>query len=163
MVEDKDPGSGNNHIELTSEDPEYLVKYPWIENFLHQILKHQGITSWELSLLLCPNDTIEKLNSQYRSKNRPTDILSFSQIEGSAVPFSPLELLYAGDIVISIPYMEKNAMENNVSEEAELKTLLIHGVLHLLGMDHTEDDTQMLDLQKQIYTDLTKGDQIELY
>jgi len=64
----------------------------------------------------------------------------------------------AGDIVISIDTLFRNADEFNVAVDEELKRLLIHGILHLSGMDHSDNspEQEMLKLQESILTDLLK-------
>ena len=72
------------------------------------------------------------LNREHRGKDKPTDVLSFSQSEGPRVPYNP----FIGDLVISIDTLKRQAIEYRVSNLAELQRLLIHGVLHLFGYDH---------------------------
>jgi len=78
------------------------------------------------------------LNRRHRGVDRTTDVLSFPQLEG--FPFSPgtgTELML-GDIVINLHKAERQAKEYGVSFYDELKRLLIHGLLHLLGYDHEQ-------------------------
>lgn len=85
----------------------------------------------ELSIALIGNPEIQELNAKYRKKNEPTDVLSFS----SGEPLLPdLEIL--GDVVISVEQAEKQARKKKHKLDRELETLLIHGILHLLGYDH---------------------------
>jgi probable rRNA maturation factor len=92
-----------------------------------------------VSILLVDDATIAELNQQYRGLAAPTDVLSFSQLEGEG----PAELevpadfpMPLGDIVISIPRMQAQALEYGHGEARELAYLLVHGLLHLLGYDH---------------------------
>jgi probable rRNA maturation factor len=96
----------------------------------------------ELSLTLTSDRAIRALNRNYRGKDAPTDVLSFSQIEeaGRAAP-DPLKVVNAknqplGDIVISIDTALRQARELGVTPATRLRTLLAHGFLHLLGYDH---------------------------
>lgn len=75
------------------------------------------------------NQEIHKLNRQYRGKNKPTDVLSFS-LADSVCP------ALLGDVVISIETAARQAQRRGHSLREELQTLLIHGILHLLGYDH---------------------------
>lgn len=86
----------------------------------------------QLSVAFTNDAEIHQLNKRYRKKDRPTDVLSFSQIEGQAWPF----FASLGDLVISIDTTLKQAKEYKVSESHELLRLLIHGTLHLFGFDH---------------------------
>jgi probable rRNA maturation factor len=93
----------------------------------------------EASILLVDDQEIRDLNSQYRQIDAPTDVLSFSQIEGCGPDWRALPRdLYVplGDIVVSIPRMQAQAAEYGHDEARELGFLLVHGLLHLLGYDH---------------------------
>jgi probable rRNA maturation factor len=83
----------------------------------------------ELSLALVTNQEIHKLNRQYRGKNKPTDVLSFRLTD-------TLQPSLLGDVVISIETAARQAQRRGHSLQEELQTLLIHGILHLLGYDH---------------------------
>jgi len=96
----------------------------------------------ELSLVLAGDRAIRALNREYRGDDRPTDVLSFSQLEQAgchaldphAIENRAGQLL--GDVVISIDTALRQARELGVSRRARLRTLLIHGLLHLIGYDH---------------------------
>lgn len=87
----------------------------------------------ELSILLTGDAEIQKLNHRYRHKNRPTDVLSFSQLEGKGNFPEPVSL---GDVVISLQTAEKQANSAEIPLNEEILRLLIHGILHLLGYEH---------------------------
>jgi rRNA maturation RNase YbeY len=107
------------------------------------LLKILELEHCELSLMLVSDSGIRRLNREFRSKNRATDVLSFPQIElsndlslnaSSAVAAPPP--LTLGDIVISIDTARRQARELGQRANARIRTLLIHGTLHLLGYDH---------------------------
>ncbi len=128
-----------------------------------------GRDNWDLSVLLCGDSTIQSLNSRYRNKDEATDVLSFAlgieqpedfsdngdSSDNGAVRWLP------GDIVISLETLRENARYFNISEDEELRRLLIHGILHLDGMDHeTNNDTEpMIIKQERILKEL-KGEHI---
>jgi probable rRNA maturation factor len=87
--------------------------------------------SREVSLVFTGDQQIQALNAAYRAKNRPTDVLSFSQLEGEGAPGECL-----GDIVISLDTAARQAAERGLRRDPEILRLLIHGLLHLLGYDH---------------------------
>lgn len=87
----------------------------------------------ELSVLFTTDKAIAAWNEGYRGKLGPTDVLSFSQQEGS---LSCLPSPSLGDLVISIDTAKRQAKEYRVSFEKEILRLIIHGTLHLLGFDH---------------------------
>jgi len=86
---------------------------------------------------------IKKLNKQYRQKNRPTDVLAFA--------YNGL-----GEIVICLEQVKRNAQKFNTSFKDELKRVLIHGILHLLGYDHEQSVKQAQQMRKkeEIYLSL---------
>jgi rRNA maturation RNase YbeY len=101
-----------------------------------------GLAQCELSLTLTSDRAIQQLNREYRHIDAPTDVLSFSQIEqAGAAPPDPRDVanrdgLPLGDVVISIDTALRQCRELRVSPASRLRTLLIHGFLHLLGYDH---------------------------
>ena len=100
-----------------------------------------GIDGWDLSVLLCSDAVIRDLNARYRGKDKATDVLSFSQAEGPRVARTGRRRI-AGDLVISVETLRRNAAADGTTgnrradEEGELKRLVVHGILHLAGMDH---------------------------
>ena len=101
--------------------------------------------------MFCRDAFIHELNKTYRHIDSPTDVLSFEQ--GDEYDDEDGNLRFnAGDIVISLDSLRSNAETFNVTMNEELKRLLIHGILHLSGMDHSDNDPQqeMLQLQEKI-------------
>ena len=98
------------------------------------MLKRQALTSPAVTLLLTDDAALQRLNLQFRSEDKPTDVLSFpSGQEGTSLA---QEFAYLGDIAISVPYAARQAQAMGHTTTAELQLLLIHGLLHLLGYDH---------------------------
>ncbi len=89
------------------------------------------------------------LNYQYRGIDRTTDVLSFPQEEKfSLKKIKPMQEIILGDIVISVPKAKKQAKENGLTFYEEIKRLLIHGVLHLIGYDHEKSNKDFKRMQK---------------
>ena len=86
----------------------------------------------ELSLSLVRDAEIRRLNREYRRKDRPTDVLSFSLREGQGGEVSRS----MGDVVISLETAARQAAENGFTLAEEVDRLLVHGILHLAGYDH---------------------------
>jgi rRNA maturation RNase YbeY len=105
-------------------------------------MRAAGLPDCELSLTLTSDEAIRALNRDYRKKDRATDVLSFSQIEErDGAPPDPRAIantrgLPLGDVVISIDTALSQSREYGVAPAERLRTLLIHGFLHLLGYDH---------------------------
>jgi len=119
------------------------------------VLGRLGRDGWELSVLVCGEGEMAGLNSRFRGREGPTDVLSFSQEEGQAFPRGPARRL-RGDIAICPGQMRANAARLGVGEDEELRRLIVHGILHLDGMDHGEGewDGPMLRLQERVLADL---------
>jgi len=128
-------------------------------NFALKVLDEIKRENWELSILFCDDKTIAGLNSRYRNKAEATDILSFPL--GETVREGGKTVYLSGDIVISLDTLRENARYYKTGEDEELRRLLIHGILHLDGMDHETNDSNepMLELQEEILKRL-KGEQI---
>lgn len=86
-----------------------------------------------VSILLTNDKEIHKLNKEYRGKDKPTDVLSFSHIEGLEPEPWDTSL---GELVISLDTTAKQSKEYKVSFSEELTRLIVHGILHLFGYDH---------------------------
>jgi probable rRNA maturation factor len=106
----------------------------------------------EVSLVLCGDAEIKKLNRRWRGFDRATDVLSFPQMEGEMVPQPKQAPLVLGDVVISIPTARRQAKEAGKELNDELALLWVHGLLHLLGYDHVRkaDEIKMFALQNRI-------------
>ncbi len=108
-----------------------------IKNYVEKVLEELKFDGEEISILFCNDAEIQNLNKSYRNIDSPTDILSFEN--GSEYEDDEGKWLEAGDIAISFETLPKNAEYFKVSENEELKRLLIHGCLHLNGYDHGEE------------------------
>jgi probable rRNA maturation factor len=103
----------------------------------------------ELSIALVGNAEIRTLNAKFRKKDYPTDVLSFPA--GDELP-TGVRLL--GDVVISVEKAKAQAEDGGRTLDEEMVTLLIHGIVHLLGYDHERSpkDARIMDrLEKKIY------------
>lgn len=93
----------------------------------------------EVSLTLTDDRRIQELNRDYRGLDKPTDVLSFSMLEGEALaPTPPGEPRLLGDVILSLDTSDRQAEEEGVSPRREVAWLISHGVLHLLGFDHPD-------------------------
>ena len=99
----------------------------------------------EINVEITNNKNIQKLNSEFRGKDVPTDVLSFPM--GEANPENGLYIL--GDIVISAEKAKQQSEEFNQSFECELMFLAIHSTLHLLGYDHEKSKKEDLIMRKK--------------
>lgn len=111
----------------------------------------------ELSVVLCDDAFIQPLNRDWRGKDRPTDVLSFAQREGEEADPDDDVL---GDVVISLQTAARQAEERGHTLDHEVRVLLVHGVLHLLGYDHEQDDEaeEMEALERELLAELPGPD-----
>jgi probable rRNA maturation factor len=127
-------------------DNSSLVSQEWVEKLADLTLKQlYGDEEVELSIALEQDDVVKDLNLKYRSVDATTDVLSF---EGN-YPNPETGLIHIGDIIISVPQAQKQAITAGHSLNQELALLIVHGVLHLHGYDHTEVEDEKVMWEKQ--------------
>ena len=112
------------------------------------------IKNANMSVILIDDNKMKELNKTYRGVDRTTDVLSFALEDNNKIDMPIREL---GEVYVSIPKMKEQAKEFNHSEKRELSFLVCHGLLHLLGYDHTkseEEEKLQFGLQEEILNDL---------
>ncbi|MBK8185825.1 MAG: rRNA maturation RNase YbeY [Cellvibrio sp.] len=121
------------------------------EVWIAAVLNNQQIDEAEVSIYIVDEDESQELNSQYRGKEKPTNILSFP----ADIP-EEVGIPLLGDLVICAPVVEREAQEQQKTVDAHWAHMLVHGSLHLLGYDHIEDDEAELmeALETTIITEL---------
>jgi probable rRNA maturation factor len=97
----------------------------------------------EVGLLLTSNREMRQLNRSFRGKDKPTDVISFPAVEVVSAKF-------AGDLAISVDIATANAKNFGHSTEAEIRVLILHGLLHLAGYDHETDDGEMARKEQRL-------------
>lgn len=108
--------------------------------------------SYEICLRLTDDTEMQTINAQYRQQDKPTDVLSFAALEVD-LPQNPeltAEPLYLGDIVVSINTAQRQANQQEHSLSTELAWLTAHGLLHLLGWDHPDEESLIAMLKQQV-------------
>jgi probable rRNA maturation factor len=98
----------------------------------------------ELTVSLVDDAEIHRLNRDYRGKDRPTDVLAFALREGCRAPGDDAVL---GDVVISVDTAALQARRRGAPVADEVRTLLVHGILHLLGYDHERSAVEARRMQ----------------
>ena len=112
----------------------------------------------EISLLICDDPTIRRLNKEHRFKDKATDVLSFPQEDLDFPQFPGAEHTRAlGDIVISLDTAQRQADAAGWSLESEVTLLGVHGLLHLLGYDDETREGALIMQQKTIAVFRTVG------
>lgn len=133
-------------IFITDEQTECVINCEKLEGDIKNILIALECEEKEISILLVDDEKMRELNKQYRSQDRTTDVLSFSQNEGEEGGLNPYLL---GDVVISTVTARRQSAEHELSLEEELVLLLIHGTLHLLGYDHERSDKEAHQMKEK--------------
>ena len=112
--------------------------------------KIHGLADYEMSIILVDNDKIQQINREYRDKDQATDVISFALNDGGAV--AEWEEHELGDVYISLERAREQAEEYGHSFMREVCYLAVHGLLHLLGLDHmtAEDKEEMRSKEEEI-------------
>ena len=127
-------------MSLEIEGFDDLVNEEEIREYVQKVLEkeYESEAPVYMSLLFTGNDEIQVINREYRDKDQPTDVISFAYHETEDFDIGPYDTL--GDIVISLERVVEQAKEYNHSDKRELFYVLTHGILHLLGDDHIEEE-----------------------
>ncbi|MDQ0339641.1 putative rRNA maturation factor [Caldalkalibacillus uzonensis] len=144
-------------IDVQVQDQHHLLEdqhLSLLEGLVQTAALALNLGDGEVSVTFVTDEEIRELNREYRDKDRPTDVLSFPMYEKEEWPrlFEDDEYLILGDIIISVPRAKEQAEELGHSFERELGFLLVHGLLHLVGYDHDNDQhaERMFQLQEEI-------------
>ena len=127
-----------------------------LENIVRRAVEITGplydVENSEVSVTLTNDEYIHRLNREYRGLDRPTDVLSFAFVDSEEpeIEEGP-ELEVLGDIIVSLERAWAQAQEYGHSMERELSFLTVHGMLHLLGYDHMEEEERMEMEEEQRY------------
>ena len=145
-------------------ETEEKVDLKQVRAILKKILAYYG-EKRDFSVTFVTDNEIQELNREYREIDAPTDILTFRLDDAPSFPISfeeeDVDFLNneeMGDIFISLDTMRRNAEEFGVKNEEELSRLLLHGILHLRGLDHKTNDfekEEMLKEQEEVLTKLS--------
>jgi probable rRNA maturation factor len=124
-------------IEIEIESDDWTTALPDAEAIVERAATAaQGDVPGDLVVLLTDNGAVQLLNAEFRDRDRPTNVLSFPGAD-MAMPGAPVHL---GDIVLAFGVCRDEAVEQGKSLANHLTHLVIHGVLHVLGRDHEDED-----------------------
>jgi len=113
-----------------------------------KIIPSRSGQTYQVSLLICGDHRIQKLNRDFRHKDKPTDVLSFPSFENLRKISPGEDDVFLGDLAISIPTARRQAREFGISVWDEFIHLYFHGLLHLIGYDHEISDAEEKLMQK---------------
>ena len=163
MIEEFNPQRGPLEIAIHVRCDQWRQDLPDAEKVCRAaagaVWASQGFTDGEaeLSLLLADDALLRELNRDYRNLDKPTNVLSFPQGEGGAIP-SGGHLL--GDVVLAFETIAREAMEQGKDLSDHTSHLVVHGVLHLLGYKHLRysEAEEMEKLERRILATLDVAD-----
>ena len=116
------------------------IDYKMLRRFVTALVNQLGLQERPFSVVFVTDEMIRRYNHQYRGFDKPTDVLSF-----------PGDQLYLGDILISSETAYNQALKSRtLSFERNLRRLILHGLLHLMGYDHETDDGQMKAIERRL-------------
>ena len=134
-------------IDISLQDPEW-ERIGDIEKIIRQAIERTLATAMmpktaigrdlEVSIVLANDDLIQVLNREYREKDSPTNVLTFATLDSEEI--STDGVLNLGDVILSFQTIQREAQEQGKFVLDHVKHMTIHGVLHLLGYDHINDD-----------------------
>ena len=127
--------------------PELVLKRVYIKKVIETALRYIDVDQdCEIGIACVDNDESHKLNLEYRQKDKPTNVLSFP----SDIPEEVLPLLDAwpmGDLVICIPVVLQEAIDQSKTPIKHFTHMLVHGVLHLMGYDHEPSEADAEEME----------------
>jgi probable rRNA maturation factor len=136
------------HIDITEGiSPEFDVGF--LEQAAQEVIHHEHASEdADVTIMLTDDEQIRELNNQFLEVDEPTDVLSFS----ADFVDPDNQHTYLGDVIISIPRAQAQAQAGGHPLIDELKLLVVHGMLHLLGYDHADDTEkdEMWSVQRDI-------------
>ena len=137
-------------FEIFNETDKEIIEIDKLQKYMEFVVKKLEIETAIFNIIFVSNEEIHRINKEYRKVDRVTDVISFAFNDNGSLD-GPINML--GEIYVSIDRMKEQAVEYGHSEKRELSFLCIHGLLHLLGYDHTlgeKEEKEMFDLQREI-------------
>lgn len=147
-------------IDLSAEPAPPAAARQALRRFCLAAASAAGIgADWRVGLALVDDETMRRLNRQWREHDKPTNVLSFA---GTGEPLTPRSRLRdLGDLALSPAYCAREADAAGMDREMRLGQLVVHGILHLAGWDHEtgpEDEAAMEALEERILSTLRPAD-----
>jgi len=136
---------------ILNRQRKYAADLPALRSFVQQLKRTLRLDGGDFNVCLVSDREIQRLNGKFRGKHRATDVLAFpwdgAAGRGSDGAHEREFRHFLGDVVISVETARRNARLARHSELAEIRWLVLHGLLHLLGYDHERDHGEMRRLE----------------
>jgi len=140
-------------VNINNEECTTALNMEQFEKDAQKILTLLGYQDFDLGILLTDNQAIQSFNRDFRSKDEPTDILSFpfhpDLQPGEKIIVESEDDKNVGDLIISLEYIKELCEQENKTINEHLKTLLCHGICHLLGYDHYTESSDAIMREKE--------------
>jgi len=143
---------------ILNQQREVRVAMRPLESFLRKVKRELGANESEVTVCLVSDKAMARLNESFRNKKGPTDVLSFPtvarprpvRVRRRLHAANSGEQQYLGDIAISPATARRYATSHDRTLASELRVLIVHGVLHLLGYDHETDRGEMDKIERKL-------------
>ena len=140
-------------VNINNEECSTNLNMEQFEQDAQKVLTLMGYGDFDLGILLTDNQAIQCFNRDFRSKDEPTDILSFpfhTDLQpGQEITIETEDDKNVGDLIISLEYIKVLCEEEDKTINEHLRTLLCHGICHLLGYDHYTESTDKVMKEKE--------------
>lgn len=137
-------------VNINNLQRKYWVDVSEIRKFTKLLEKKLRLKNRMINIIFTNNIKIKRLNKTYLGRDRATDVISFEFNETL-----PDGSSYMGEVYVSIPYAFHSSLRKKHGLEKELKILIVHGILHLLGMGHKNKHSRMFKIQDEIINSLS--------
>ncbi len=143
-------------VAIAVEDESWIAALPDAEALVERMARaavEQGDCDLgdgpvEISVVLADDDTVQTLNRDWRGKDKPTNVLSFAALDDEDAPLAPGAPLLLGDVILAFQTCRDEAQSLGKTLSDHFCHLVVHGVLHLLGYDHEEDEAEAEEMER---------------
>ena len=134
-------------FEIVNNTNKEIEELNYLNEYINFIVKKEKLSNCIFNIIFVSNDEIHKINLEYRGIDRVTDVISFALEDNSDLEIPEFRVL--GDIYIAIDVAYEQAKMYGHSSTREICFLATHGILHLLGYDHMDEDEEKIMFKKQ--------------
>ena len=134
-------------FDIFNETNEKIEELEFIESYIKFICEKEKLDNCIFNIIFIDNDRIKEINKEYRNIDKVTDVISFALEDNNDIKYDGFRVLR--DIYISLDKAKEQAVLYEHSYIRELCFLITHGILHLLGYDHMEEEEEKIMFDKQ--------------
>ena len=134
-------------FDIFNETNEKIEELDFINNYIKFICEKEKLDNCIFNIIFIDNDRIKEINKEYRNIDKETDVISFALEDNNDIKYDGFRVL--GDIYISLDKAKEQAILYEHEFIREMCFLITHGILHLLGYDHMEEEDEKIMFEKQ--------------